>query len=213
MNASWFAPVIAYLLGSIPFGYLIVRLREGRDIRAAGSGNIGAANVARVVGAGAGVLTLLLDAAKGYLAVWLAAWLSGKSITWMTVAGLAAILGHLFPVFLRFRGGRGVATGAGVFLAICWQAVAGALVVWTVIVLVWRYVSLGSILAAATLPLLTYMLYAPPHAPPLVVSLGATLAAVMIILKHRPNLQRLIAGTEDRLKLRRQSQREKRGPR
>ncbi len=203
LQAHWWVLVLAYLLGSIPFGVLIARARQGRDIRSTGSGNIGAANVARVVGPGAGALTLLLDAAKGYLAVWVAAQLSGGNATWMVLAALAAIAGHVFPAWLRFRGGRGVATGLGVFLPICWPAVLTALVIWLVVVLFWRYVSLGSIVAAAALPLLVYLLYAPGHAPPLTVSLCTTLAALTIIVKHRPNIQRLIAGTETRFTFRR----------
>ncbi len=202
-NAHWWIALVAYLLGSIPFGYLIVKKREGRDIRSVGSGNVGAANVARQAGLGAGALTLLLDAAKGYLSVWLAARFTGENVAWMMVAALAAILGHLFPVWLNFRGGRGVATGVGVFLPICALAVAAALAVWVLVVLFWRYVSLGSIAAAASLPLLMYPLYAPRHAPPMIVSLGTTLAAVLIIWKHRPNIARLIAGTEPRFTFRR----------
>jgi acyl phosphate:glycerol-3-phosphate acyltransferase len=202
-HAHWWILVLGYLLGSIPFGFLIARARQGRDIRSAGSGNIGAANVARIVGFGAGLLTFLLDAAKGYLAVWVAARLTSESATWMVLAALAAIAGHVFPVWLGFRGGRGVATGVGVFSLICGPAVLVALVIWLVVVLFWRYVSLGSIVAAASLPLLVYLLYAPRHAPPLVVSLGTTLAALTIIAKHRPNIQRLIAGTETRFSLRR----------
>jgi glycerol-3-phosphate acyltransferase PlsY len=196
-------PLAGYLLGSIPFGYLIVKLGQGRDIRAAGSGNIGAANVTREVGTAAGVATLLLDAAKGYLAVWLAAHFTGQSLRWMVFAALAAIVGHLFPVWLKFRGGRGVATGAGVFLPICWPAVVGALAIWALVVMFWRYVSLGSMAAAASLPLLVYFLYAPGHAPSHVLSLGTALAAALIIVKHRPNIGRLIAGTEPRFELRR----------
>ena len=203
MKLVWLAPVIAYLLGAIPFGFLIVKLREGRDIRSAGSGNIGAANVARVIGVSAGALTLLLDIAKGYLSVWIAGRLSGENIKWMVAAGLAALVGHMFTVFLRFQGGRGVATGVGIFLPLCWKAVLGALVVWVVVVLFWRYVSLGSIVAAAALPPLTYLFYAPPYAPPLTLSMGTIIAAVMIILKHRANIERLVAGNENRLKLRR----------
>ncbi len=203
MTPYWWVPPLGYLLGSIPFGFLIVKLREGRDIRAAGSGNIGAANVTREVGTAAGALTLLLDAAKGYLAVALVARLTGESALWMVVAAVAAVLGHLFPVWIGFRGGRGVATGAGVLLPICWKAVVAALVIWALVVLFWRYVSLASMVAAAALPPLTYLLYAPGHAPPRVVSLGVTLAAVLILVRHRPNLQRLIAGTEHRLTFRR----------
>lgn len=195
--------LLAYLLGSIPFGFLIVKLGQGRDVRVVGSGNIGAANVTRVGGLGAGALTLLLDAGKGYLAVWIASRSADENITWMAVAGLAAIIGHLFPVWLRFRGGRGVATGVGVFLPICWTAVLLALVIWVLVVAFWRYVSLGSIAAAASLPLLTYFLYAPRHAPPLTVSISTTLAALLIIVRHRPNIERLIAGTEERFTLRR----------
>ena len=202
-NAHWWILPMAYVLGSIPFGFLIAKARGLGDIRSAGSGNIGAANVTRVVGRGAGLLTLALDAAKGYLAVWLAARLAGENITWMMLAGLAAIVGHLFPVWLGFRGGRGVATGVGVFLPICWTAVLAALVIWLVVVLIWRYVSLGSIVAAASLPLLTYWLYAPRYAPPLAVSIGTTLAALLIIVRHRPNIARLIAGTETQFTLRR----------
>lgn len=193
--------LLGYLLGSIPFGYIIVRVREGRDIRSAGSGNIGATNVTRVVGASAGALTLLLDAAKGYAAVWLAAHITEGNITWMMAAAVAAILGHLFPMWLGFRGGRGVATGLGVFLPICAKAVLGAAIVWLLVVLIWRYVSLGSMIAAAALPMLTYWLYEPGFRPPWAVSVGVTLASLLIIGKHRANLARLIAGEESRLTL------------
>jgi acyl phosphate:glycerol-3-phosphate acyltransferase len=193
--------LLAYLVGSLPFGFLLVKMREGRDIRTTGSGNIGAANVARSVGLGAGALTFALDAAKGYLAVWVAARFTDERITWMVLAGLAAILGHLYPVWLRFRGGRGVATGVGVFLPICWPAVLAALSVWILVLAFWRYVSLASIAAAASLPLLTYLLYAPGHAPPRSVSVSTTFATVMIILRHRPNIERLIRGTEPRFTL------------
>lgn len=203
MNPAWLALVIAYLLGSIPFGYVIVKLREGRDIRRAGSGNIGAANVTRTLGVAAGLLTLLLDAAKGSLAVAIASRLAHGNIRWVMAAGLLAIAGHLFPVWLGFRGGRGVATAAGVFLLLSWKAVLAAAVVWLVAVLWWRYVSLGSILAAASLPLLVYVLYVPGHRPPLVISLGTTCASILVIVRHRANLERLAAGTEPRVKLRR----------
>jgi acyl phosphate:glycerol-3-phosphate acyltransferase len=203
MNPAWLALAIAYLLGSIPFGYVIVKLREGRDIRRAGSGNIGAANVTRTLGVAAGLLTLLLDAAKGSLAVAIASRLAHGNMRWLMAAGLLAIAGHLFPVWLGFRGGRGVATAAGVFLLLSWKAVLAAAVVWLVAVLWWRYVSLGSVLAAASLPLLVYVLYVPGHRPPLVVSLGTACASILVIVRHRANLERLAAGTEPRVKLRR----------
>ena len=129
-NATWLIPLVAYLLGSIPFGLLIVKASGGGDIRASGSGNIGAANVTRNAGLLAGLLTLLLDAAKGYLAVWLAARWTGSSIRWMMAAAVCAVLGHMFPIWLGFRGGKGVATGLGVFLPICPEAVGFALLLW-----------------------------------------------------------------------------------
>jgi glycerol-3-phosphate acyltransferase PlsY len=195
--------LVAYLLGSIPFGYLIVKVREGRDIRASGSGNIGATNVARTAGPVAGVVTLLLDLAKGYLAVWMAAKFSGGCLNCMMVGAVAVVLGHMFPVWLKFKGGKGVATGVGAFVLICWPAVAGAMVVWVIVVAIWRYVSLGSIIAAAALPLLTYGLYAArPEAHPLAVSIGTILISALIIVKHKDNIGRLAAGTENRLKFR-----------
>ena len=136
---------VAYLLGSIPFGLLVVKALGGGDIRAAGSGNIGAANVARNAGALAGAFTLLLDAGKGYLAVWLASRETGGNARWMVAAAAAAVVGHVFPLWLGFRGGKGVATGLGVMLPICWQAVAAAAVIWLLVVAFWRYSSLGSI--------------------------------------------------------------------
>ena len=198
----WMLVVAGYLLGSIPFGYLLVRL-QGRDIRAMGSGNIGATNVARSAGWSVGAATLILDTAKGFFAVWLIGHFSGGNIRFMTYAGLAAILGHIFPVWLKFSGGKGVATALGVFLEICWPAVAVAVAVFAIVVLFWRYVSLGSVSAAAALPLLVYLLYAPGHAPPLAVSTGTLLAAFLVILKHRWNIERLMIGTEPRFELRR----------
>jgi len=202
VNAAWLLPLAGYLLGSIPFGYLVVRVTKGKDVRAAGSGNIGATNVNRVAGAGAGIVTLLLDVAKGYAAVWLAQRVSGGEVAWMAAAGLGAVVGHLFPVWLRFRGGQGVATAVGVFVPLCWMAVAAAAVVWLVVVSIWRYVSLASVVAAAVLPVCTYLLYVPGthHAPPVSVSLATALVSILIIVKHRENVRRLLAGSENRLK-------------
>lgn len=203
MNSPWLTALVAYLLGSIPFGYLIVKLTRRGDIRRQGSGNIGATNVARTAGIAAGSLTLLLDAGKGYLAVWLAGRWTGGSIRWMMLAAVFAILGHIFPVWLGFRGGKGVATGLGLFLPICAKAVAAGVILWLLVVWFWRYVSLGSVVAAAALPILIYLLYAPPHAPPEAVTFGAILISLLVIWKHRENMQRVIAGTENRLKWRR----------
>lgn len=200
MNTLWLIPISAYLLGSIPFGYLIVKMGSGSDVRGAGSGNIGATNVTRVAGKAAGLATLLLDIGKGYFAVWLAMRWSHGNIRWMMAAGVAVVLGHTFSCWLRFRGGKGVATGLGVFLAIAWQAVLATLLVWLVVVAFWRYVSLGSVVAAAALPILVYLFYAPGHAPPLAVSFGSVAVAMIVIFKHRGNIARLIAGTESRLK-------------
>jgi acyl phosphate:glycerol-3-phosphate acyltransferase len=194
---------VAYLLGSIPFGLLVVKAQGGPDLRSTGSGNIGAANVARNAGALAGALTLLLDAGKGYLAVWLAARGTGGNGHWMMAAAVAAVIGHVFPVWLRFKGGKGVATSLGVFLPICWQAVAAAAVVWLLVVAFWRYSSLGSIAAAAAMPVLVYLFYAPHHAPATYVSLCTIFIALLVIVKHRGNMERLIAGNESRLGSRR----------
>ena len=191
--------VIAYLLGSIPFGLLIVRAFGGPDIRAIGSGNIGAANVTRNAGKFAGILTLLLDAGKGYAAVWLAGYFTHGNIRWMMIAAVCAVVGHMFPAWLGFKGGKGVATGLGVFLPICWQAVAAGIVLWLLVVIFWRYSSLGSISAAVALPLFVYLLYAPGHAPPEYVTLGTVVISLLVLIKHRPNIARLVAGEEPRL--------------
>jgi glycerol-3-phosphate acyltransferase PlsY len=198
MPLLWLLVFLGYVFGSIPFGYLLVRARSGRDVRAIGSGNIGATNVARTAGLSTGVATLVLDLAKGLFAVWLAGQGSGGNIRIMMYTGLAAVLGHVFPVWLKFSGGKGVATALGVFLMISWTAVAAAVAIFAIVVLFWRYVSLGSISAAAALPLLVYLLYAPGHAPPTAVTAGTLLSSVLIIVKHRKNIERLLSGTEPR---------------
>ena len=187
MNIHLLIVITAYFLGSIPFGLLIVKAGGGGDIREKGSGNIGAANVARNAGTGAGLLTLLLDAAKGYSAVWIAGrWADGSDGTrWMMIAAVVAVLGHIFPVWLGFKGGKGVATALGVFLPICPEAVAAAAVLWILVVAFWRYSSLGSIVAAAALPVFIYLLYAPQHAPPPYVELGTITISLLVLAKHR----------------------------
>ncbi len=203
LNAYWWLPLAAYLIGATPFGFLIARIAGQRDIRAAGSGSIGATNVTRLAGPAAGAVTLCLDAAKGALSVWLAAWVTDGAGVWMTAAALGAIVGHIFPVWLRGRGGRGVACGLGAYLVICLPAAVAATFIWLVVVAVSRYVSLGSLMATASLPALAYFLYAPGYAPPHAVMLGTTLGTVLIILKHRSNIARLMAGTESRIEFRR----------
>ena len=199
VSTAWLIASLAYLLGSIPFGLLIVKALGGPDIRAIGSGNIGAANVTRNAGKFAGILTLLFDAGKGYAAVWLAEYFTHGNIRGMMIAALCAVVGHMFPIWLGFQGGKGVATGLGVFLPICWQAVAAAIVLWLAVVIFWRYSSLGSISAAVALPLFVYMLYAPGHAPPEYVTFGTVVISLLVLIKHRPNIARLIAGEEPRL--------------
>jgi acyl phosphate:glycerol-3-phosphate acyltransferase len=191
-------PLAAYLLGSIPFGLLLTKLFGGGDVRKAGSGNIGATNVARVVGPLAGILTLVFDTAKGAAAVWLAGRFTNESATWMMIAGFVVLLGHCFPVWLKFKGGKGVATALGVFLALCPLAAVSALLLFVICVAYWRYVSLGSVAAAAAMPLLIYFLWAPHHAPPIIVDMGTLAIALLVIYKHDGNLQRLVEGTEPR---------------
>lgn len=189
-------PIAAYLLGSIPFGLLLTRAFGRGDVRKVGSGNIGATNVARAAGLLAGVFTLMLDVAKGAGAVLLAEKLSNDSASWMTVSAFAALLGHCFPIWLKFRGGKGVATATGIFLVLSPLACLAAVILFVLVVAFWRYVSLGSVSAAAAMPLLIYFLWAPRHAPPLTVTVGALAAALLIIYKHRGNLQRLLEGVE-----------------
>jgi glycerol-3-phosphate acyltransferase PlsY len=190
---------LAYLLGSIPFGLLIVKASGGDDVRKSGSGNIGAANVARNSGYFAGILTLILDAAKGSAAVWIAMRWSHGGMRWMMAAGVAAVVGHVFPFWLGFHGGKGVATGLGVFLVIRWEAVAAAAVLWIIMVAFWRYSSLASVIAAAALPVFIYVFYAPGHAPPDYVTYPTIFISLLVLFKHRANIERLIAGKENRL--------------
>lgn len=189
-------PVLGYLLGSIPFGLLLGEIFGHTDVRHAGSGNIGAANVSRVAGPLAGILTLLLDAAKGSAAVLLAARLTGDSALWMVVAGFLALIGHCYPLWLHFNGGKGVATAAGIFLVLSPPALFSALAIFLLVVIAWRFVSLGSLAAAASIPLLMYFLWAPHHAPPLAVTFGSLAISSLVIYKHDANMQRLFEGIE-----------------
>ncbi len=183
----------AYLLGSIPFSYLVARRFGVADVRDVGSGNVGAANVMRAAGKTAGFLAFALDALKGALAAALARRLwPGGSIP--AIAAVAAILGHMYPVWLSFRGGKGVATGGGAFLPLCPGAAAGGFAGFLAVTLLTRYVSLGSCAGALTLAALTFVLRAPEA-----VSWCATGAAALIVWKHRGNLARIAAGTERRL--------------
>jgi glycerol-3-phosphate acyltransferase PlsY len=189
----------SYLLGSIPFGFLLVWLVRKEDIRTTGSGNIGATNVLRSGAKKLGLLTFVLDGAKGYAAVMVAELLArGKDPTNLRhlaiMAGLFVILGHMFPVWLRFKGGKGVATAFGVFLALCWPAALSALGLWLAVVALTRYVSLASILAAAVLPFLT--LWLSPGRYGYVSGAAMFACCWIVIVKHRPNIVRLVQGTE-----------------
>src|SRR5258708_16121090 len=177
-------PFAAYLLGSIPFGLLLAKLFGGTDVRKGGSGNIGATNVTRVAGPLAGILTLLFDTAKGTAAVWLAARVTNESAAWMMIAAFAVLLGHCFPVWLKFKGGKGVATALGVFLALSPLAAVSALLLFLLCVAYWRYVSLGFVAAAAAHALVLHFLWAPGHAPPMVVNVGTLAIALLVIYKH-----------------------------
>lgn len=192
------ALLTAYFLGSIPFGLLCAKLFAEKDIRSAGSGNIGATNVTRVAGPLAGILTLLFDAGKGALALLLAARFTNHNATSMMLAGIVALLGHCYPLWLRFKGGKGIATGLGVFTALCPVAGLSALAVFIIVALTWRFASLGSVAAAASMPLFVYLFWAPGHAPPLVIVFGTLFATALVIYKHDANLQRLVQGTEPR---------------
>jgi glycerol-3-phosphate acyltransferase PlsY len=202
--------VIAYLLGSIPFGYILVRAFRGGDVRESGSGNIGATNVARSSPA-LGALTLFLDAAKGLLAVTAGSLLAASAAQhgaarpslymFAAVAAVFAVVGHMFPIWLKFRGGKGVATSVGVFLALAPKTLVVALALFVALVAVFRYVSLGSIIAAASFPLIAYGLHDYHSSPSILAAMSAI--AALIIVKHRQNLRRLLAGTENRFALKR----------
>jgi len=187
------AIVIAYLLGGIPFGFLLVKLTRGTDVRESGSGNIGATNVLRTTGRAAGLATLALDIAKGFVAVWLAAKLAGDAPEWTSLAALAVMAGHAFPVFLKFQGGKAVATFIGAFTYLPPLPLAAVLLLFVVTVAVTRYISAASILAAATFPFGVWMIL---H-PPVQVTIAAFIAGAFIVYRHKSNWSRLRAGTEN----------------
>lgn len=195
--------IIAYLLGSIPFGYLIVKTTRGGDIRETGSGGTGATNVSRRAGKGAGIATLVLDALKGAAAVLIAQMILPRvdGDCWVAAAAIAVIIGHIFPIWLRFRGGKGVATDVGVFLVLAPWAVLVAGIIFVVIVWRTRYVSLGSIVATASIPLFVLMWnYIERDVEDLHIVIAAFVAGALIIFAHRENIGRLIQGTESEFK-------------
>ena len=204
LTNPWILPIaLAYLLGSIPFGYVLVRLFLKQDIRATGSGNIGATNVARSGAKGLGLATLLLDMGKAYAAVMIARTLAEHALGGNAAAtydievaaAVAAICGHIFPVWLGFKGGKGVASALGVFLALDWRAALATLAVFVVIFALTRYVSLASVIASAAFPLFGFHFVAQRTA---VVWFGFFFIPALIIVKHSANIQRLLSGTESK---------------
>ena len=213
--------VVSYLLGSIPFGYLLVRIFRGQDVRQTGSGNIGATNVARTGSKGLAIATLFLDALKGYVAVLFAfrivahtafgligstdapspfnsanPWHQQYAFQFAALAALFALLGHMFPIWLGFKGGKGVATALGAFLALAPTAVLVALVGFIAIVAVTRYVSLGSIVAAVVFPIAAWWLC--PATRTITTMLLISASSLLIIVRHKDNIRRLLAGNENR---------------
>ncbi len=200
--ASLWIVIFAYLLGSVPVGYLLVRIFRKQDIRTVGSGNIGATNVLRSGGKVLGAATFILDAVKGASAVLLGAWLAAPLMPGVpqrnveALAALCAVLGHMFPVWLRFRGGKGVATGFGVFLVAAPLAALAAITVFFIVVKLTRYVSLASILGAASFPVFAWFTVTGER-PAFFIAVQF-IVSFLVIAKHHPNIRRLISGTESR---------------
>jgi len=189
---EWLSLLVAYLLGGVPIGFLLVRWKTGQDVRTHGSGNIGATNVHRAAGRIAGMATLVLDAAKGYLAVWLAYRMSGGSTAWASAAAVCVLLGHIFTPFLRFKGGKGVATFLGAFLFLAPGATLAVTLVFLVTLAALRMISLGAILGGITFPLAVWLISQP--AWPL---MSASLVCCALVLwRHRDNAKRIHEGTE-----------------
>jgi glycerol-3-phosphate acyltransferase PlsY len=200
MNGT-LALLLAYLLGSIPAGYLLVKLVKGGDVRKQGSGNIGAANVVRTSGWALGIVVLLLDGLKGWFAAWVAARMTEPSpytLAWMSAAVFAAMVGHSYPITLQFKGGKSVATFFGGFLAVSPVAILAAAIVYLTGVLVTRHSSVGSLMAVTTFPLGLWLI---AHPGPLALA-PAIAAAVLVVIRHKENIRRLREGTEPRLRAR-----------
>lgn len=182
-----------YLIGGIPFGYLLVKMRSGQDVRSMGSGNIGATNVLRTTGRAIGIATLVLDIAKGTLAVWLADRFTNGSTLWMSAAALSVMAGHAYPVFLQFKGGKAVASFIGAFAYLTPVPLLAILIVFVVTVAATRYISLGSVLAAGLFPLAVYLISHPPAE----ILAAALIAAAFIVWRHSSNMQRIRSGNEN----------------
>ena len=198
-SASDLMPLFAYFLGSIPVGWIVARLFFKTDIRSKGSGNIGATNALRQFGTAVGLIVLLLDMSKGIIAVLLAKSIYGSGTMMVVICGLLAILGHVFPIWLKFKGGKGVATAAGVFIALTPISLLIALLVFIVVVVITRYVSLGSIVAALSLLAVNVIsIFRQPHKDYALLILVVLIVA-MIIYKHKENIARLIRGNENKI--------------
>jgi glycerol-3-phosphate acyltransferase PlsY len=189
---GFIAILIAYLLGGVPFGFLLVKMRTGKDVRASGSGNIGATNVLRTTGRAIAVITLLLDIAKGVAAVWIAEYLTNGDVTWMSAAALAVMAGHAYPVFLKFKGGKAVASFIGAFSYLTPLPMLAVLLVFVIVVAATKHISAGSIVAAGLFPLGVWMILHPPAAE----VIAALIAGTFIVVRHAANIARLRAGTE-----------------
>ena len=185
--------IIAYLIGGLPFGYWFVRLTAGKDIRAMGSGNIGATNVQRTQGTGAGIVVLLLDVLKGFAAVWVASRLAPLSAFALALAAFFVMLGHCYPVLLKFKGGKAVACYIGAFLYLAPWALLVVLLLFIAIVALWRFISVGSIIGAALLPIFYWIIYRPAG----VLLWASILCGALIILRHKGNIKRLMRGNEN----------------
>ena len=190
--------IASFLLGAVPFGLLIARFTSGVDLRKTGSGNIGATNVARTLGMKKGLITLVLDMAKGLAPVLVAGWFFGLEPDGQLIqalAGLAAFLGHIYSPFLKFKGGKGVATALGVFLGLMPWAVLPAVVLFAAVTAVWGYVSLGSLTASLAAPVSAYLIgYPPVHAA------MALVVGVFVFIRHRENIRRLLRGQESKFR-------------
>lgn len=193
MMNGWLAVLAAYLIGGIPFGFLLVRWKSGKDVRSMGSGNIGATNVLRTAGRTLGVITLLLDMAKGAFAVWLADHLTHRSSLWMAAAALAVVLGHVFPVFLKFKGGKAVASFVGAFLYLTPVPLLATTLIFIATVAYSKHISMGSIVGAVVFPFGVWIIEHPPW--PVVAA--AVLGSLIIIWRHKSNIERIRAGTEN----------------
>jgi glycerol-3-phosphate acyltransferase PlsY len=189
--------LLAYFLGAIPFGYLIVHWKKHVDIRGVGSGNIGATNALRAAGWSGALLTLVLDTTKGYLAVLGASYLTNHNKSYIALAAVAAVLGHVFPIYLKFRGGKGVATGVGIFLYLATIPLLGAVAIFVVVLAFSRFVSLGSIIGTCSFPIL-YFLLSYRKDPSLWILLAAVFCSSLVVWRHRDNIKRLVAGTESK---------------